>query len=104
MDDSNDWRLERFIYRTRTASRWSLRKWSRLIDQELTRPRSTLDVETESKAILARLARELGFCCHASGERGRKEFLYDIVWTDESDDEGNFHDVFLIGEIELAQS
>ncbi len=56
------------------------------------------------KARLAEQATECGAHCHASGERGKKELLYDVVWTSSPEENGDFQDVYLICETEIARS
>jgi hypothetical protein len=50
------------------------------------------------------LAGELNYDCYCSEAVGRKEYLYDVIWTSNNRFISRFDDVFMIAEIELFPS
>jgi hypothetical protein len=47
---------------------------------------------------------DVEFDCRYSKSRGRRELLYDLVWTHKHADQDTFSDVILLCEIELSRS
>ena len=87
--EDDDFRLPEF--RTRTTFRYGWHKVPEMILKELTRNHTNhlgQGYRKPPKEVLATLASEHGACCHVSKLQGRKELLYDVVWTDELDTRG----------------
>lgn len=64
---------------------------------------STRKEETEDiKGVFRQLAIDRGLTCHTSGEAGRKELLFDVIWTHNENIWGHFSDIPLVCEIELT--
>jgi hypothetical protein len=98
-EDADDYDLPR--YKTRTSSRLWL-ELSPGIKYEIGGAlRFCTPNNAAVKSRLALIADQHGLFCHLTGEAGRKELLYDVVWTDKKDD---FLEVYLICEIEIGRS